>query len=141
MKPIAALFILSYSSALAMTPPQTVQLKVGQTVQISARDTLLLEGQSLQWKAGQSSLCPNVTDPASPINCVRMGSLELIFTTKNKSKPSSFTLIYGDGQVLERKMGAYRLKVLGIHFPPPAQKDVTCPPEVTLKVTLEKAGL
>ena len=138
MKPITALFILSCSSALALTPPQTLHLKVGQTVEVSARDTLLLEGQSLQWKAGQSSLCPNVTDPTSLISCVRMGSLELIFTAKNK--PLSFTLIYGDGQVFEHKMGAYRLKVLSINFPPPAQKNVTCPPEVKLKVTLEKVG-
>jgi hypothetical protein len=138
MKRGLALLALILSSAFAMTPPQTFALKVGQIVDVSERDTLTLEGGTYTWKQGQSSLCPNVTDPTSKINCETMGSLNLEFTQVKAGKTTKFVLIYGDGKRLEQTIGKYRLKVLGVDFPKPAQPGMSCPAEVELRVTLEK---
>jgi hypothetical protein len=138
MKRGIALLALILSSAFAMTPPQTFALKVGQIVSASERDTLTLEGSKFNWKQGQSSLCPNITDPTSKIDCVRMGSLDLEFTQIKAGKTTKFVLIYGDGKRLEQTIGKYRLKVLGVDFPKPAEPGMSCPAEVELRVTLEK---
>ena len=139
MKRGLAVLALILSSALAMTPPQTFVLKVGKTVSASERDTLTLERNTFTWKRGASSLCPNITDPTSKIDCVRMGSLDLEFTQVNAGKTTKFTLVYGDGKRLEQTIGKYRLKVLGVDFPKPAEPGMTCPAEVELRLTLEKA--
>ena len=139
MKRGLAVLALILSSALAMTPPQTFVLKVGKTVSASERDTLTLERNTFTWKRGTSSLCPNITDPTSKIDCVRMGSLDLEFTQVNAGKTTKFTLVYGDGKRLEQTIGKYRLKVLGVDFPKPAEPGMSCPAEVELRVTLEKA--
>ena len=97
MKHGLALLALILSSALAMTPPQTFALKLGKTVSASERDTLTLERNTFTWKRGTSSLCPNITDPTSKIDCVRMGSLDLEFTQVKAGKTTKFVLIYGDG--------------------------------------------
>jgi hypothetical protein len=133
-----ALLALILSSALAMTPPQTLALKVGQVVNASERDTMTLERSKLTWKRGQSSLCPSITDPTSKIDCVRMGSLDLEFTQVTAGKTTKFVLIYGDGKRLEQTIGKYRLKVLGVDFPKPAEPGMSCPAEIELRVTLEK---
>jgi hypothetical protein len=138
MKRGLALLALIISSALAMTPPQTFALKVGKVVSASERDTLTLERNRFTWKQGQSSLCPNVTDPTSKINCVRMGSLDLEFTQVTAGKTTKFVLVYGEGKRLEQTIGNYRLKVLGVDFPKPAEPGMSCPAEVELRVTLEK---
>jgi hypothetical protein len=138
MKHGIALLVLTLSSALAMTPPQTLPLKVGNVVSASERDTLTLERNSFTWKQGKSSLCPNITDPTSKIDCVRMGSMDLEFTQVTAGKTTKFTMIYGDGKRLEQTIGKYRLKVLGVDFPKPAEPGMTCPAEVELRVTLEK---
>jgi hypothetical protein len=138
MKRGIVLLALMLSSALAMTPPQTFVLKVGQIVNASERDTLTLEGSRFTWKRGKSSLCPNITDPTSKINCVRQGSLDLEFTQVKAGKTTKFVLIYGDGKRLEQTIGKYRLKVLGMDFPKPAEPGMSCPAEVELRVTLEK---
>jgi hypothetical protein len=138
MKRGLALLALILSSAFAMTPPQTFVLKVGQTVNASERDTLTLEGNTFNWKQGKSSLCPSITDPTSKIDCVRMGSLDLEFTQVKAGKTTKFVLIYGDGKRLEETIGKYRLKVLGVDFPKPAEPGMSCPAEVELRVTLEK---
>ena len=139
MKRGLALLALILSSALAMTPPQTFVLKVGKTVSASERDTLTLERNTFTWKRGTSSLCPNITDPTSKIDCVRMGSLDLEFTQVNAGKTTKFVLVYGDGKRLEQTIGKYRLKVLGVDFPKPAEPGMSCPAEVELRLTLEKA--
>ena len=139
MKRGLALLALILSSALAMTPPQTFALKLGKTVSASERDTLTLERNTFTWKRGKSSLCPNITDPTSKIDCVRMGSLDLEFTQVNAGKTTKFVLVYGDGKRLEQTIGKYRLKVLGVDFPKPAEPGMSCPAEVELRVTLEKA--
>jgi hypothetical protein len=137
MKPILALLALLLSSALAMTPPQTFALKVGQIVSASERDTLTLERSKFTWKRGQNSLCPSITDPTSKIDCVRMGSLDLEFTQVTAGKTTKFVLVYGDGKRLEQTISKYRLKVLGVDFPKPAEPGMTCPAEVELRITLE----
>jgi hypothetical protein len=139
MKRGLALLALILSSAFAMTPPQTFALKVGQIVSASDRDTLTLEGSKLNWKQGQSSLCPSITDPTSKIDCVRMGSLDLEFTQVKAGKTTKFILIYGDGKRLEQTIGKYRLKVLGVDFPKESVPGTSCPPQVELRVMLEKA--
>jgi hypothetical protein len=138
MKRGIALLALILSSALAMTPPQTFALKVGQVVNASERDTMTLERSKLTWKRGQSSLCPSITDPTSKIDCVRMGSLDLEFTQVKAGKTTKFVLIYGDGKRLEQTIGKYRLKVLGMDFPKPPEPGMTCTAEVEMRVTLEK---
>ena len=139
MKRNFALLALVLSSAFAMTSPQTLALKVGQVVSASERDTLILERSKFTWKRGQSSLCPSITDPTKDIDCVRRGSLDLEFTQVTAGKTTKFTLVYGDDQHLEQTIGKYRLKVLGVDFPKPAVPGMTCPAEVKMRVTLEKA--
>jgi hypothetical protein len=139
MKRGFALLALILPSAFAMTPPQTFALKLGQIVNASERDTLTLEGNTINWKQGKSSLCPNITDPTSKINCVRQGSLDLEFTQVKAGKTTKFTLVYGDGKRLEQTIGKYRLKVLGMDFPKPPEPGMTCTAEVEMRVTLEKA--
>jgi hypothetical protein len=139
MKRGMTLLALILSSAFAMTPPQTFALKVGQVVNASERDTLTLEGNTFNWKQGKSSLCPNITDPTSKVNCVRQGSLDLEFTQVKAGKTTNFVLIFGDGKRLEQTIGKFRLKVLKVDFPKPAEPGMSCPAEVELRVTLEKA--
>jgi hypothetical protein len=139
MKRGLALLALTLSSALAMTPPQTLPLTLGKTITASERDTLTLDRSAFTWKRGKSSLCPNITDPTSPVNCETMGSLDLEFTQVKAGKTTKFVLIYGDGKRLEKTIGKYRLKVLGVDFPNPAEPGMSCPAEVELRVTLEKA--
>ena len=138
MKRGLAVLAVVLSSALAMTPPQKLALRVGQVVSASERDTLTLERNTFTWKRGKSSLCPNITDPTSKIDCVRMGSLDLEFTQVTAGKSTKFILVYGDGKRLEQTIGQYRLKVLGVDFPKPAEPGMSCPAEVELRVTLEK---
>ena len=138
MKHATALLALTLSSALAATPPQTLSLAVGKTLTPTENDTLTLEQSTFTWKQGKSSLCPNITDPTSKINCVRMGSLDLEFTQVTAGKKTNFTLVYGDGAKLTRTLGKYTLKVLKVEYPKPAQEGTTCPAQVHLHVTLEK---
>ena len=138
MKHALALLALILSSAIAMTPPQTLALKVGQVVSASERDTLTFERSKFTWKQGNSSLCLNAADPTSEINCETLGSLDLEFTQVTAGKTTKFVLIYGDGKRLEKTIGKYRLKVVGVDFPKPVEAGMSCPAEVELRVTLEK---
>lgn len=140
MKRIIAVIAVLASSGQAMTPPQTIPLQLGKTVTPTERDTLTLEGSKYQWKRGENSLCPSITDPGNPIDCVRMGSLELVFTQTKANKKTSFTLTYGDDGKLTRKLGKYTLKVLKVEFPKRNPESTSCPEEVHLHVTLEKAN-
>jgi hypothetical protein len=138
MKRTLASLVLILSSAFAAIPPRTHTLTVGTTVNASERDTIKIERSTLTWKRGKSSLCPNITNPNSQVNCVRMGSLDLEFTQVSAGKTTTFTLVYGDGKRLEQTIGKNRLKVISVNFPKPAEPGMSCPAEVTVRLALEK---